>query len=147
MCLLFELADSVTEWNLMYTYVYTHTNDMCWCWIHVRTYVRIPFLLYVIDHLRVILKVPDEIGSDYINTSYINVSIYVCMIGFWHNREFVYTLHHMLKHHIVLLLSSQGYRRESAYIASQGTYTCGWLCRHAHRHATHVNVFICNIYA
>ena len=51
----------------MYTYVYTHTNDMCWCRINV----RIPFLLYVVDHLRVILNVPDEMGSDYINTSYI----------------------------------------------------------------------------
>ena len=30
--------------------------------------------LYVVDHSRVILKVPDETGCDYINASYINVS-------------------------------------------------------------------------
>ena len=35
------------------------------------------FLLDVVDHSRVILKVPDETGCDYINASYINVSICV----------------------------------------------------------------------
>ena len=30
--------------------------------------------LYTDDHCRVVLSVPDENGSDYINASYINVS-------------------------------------------------------------------------
>ena len=39
-----------------------------------------PFLLDIVDHSRVILKVPDETGYDYINASYINVSGNQCIL-------------------------------------------------------------------
>ena len=41
--------------------------------------VCMSFLSCAVDHSRVILKVPDESGCDYINASYINVSTHVGM--------------------------------------------------------------------
>ena len=74
----------------------------------------------VVDHSRVILKVPDETGCDYINASYINVSgshcTYVCSPG-------LCSIAHQISFHVLLLFSLQSYMQESAYIASQGMYT------------------------
>ena len=58
---------------------------MCWVLRHLKCvcmyvctyYIICHFLLDVVDHSRVILKVPDETGCDYINASYINVSLSV----------------------------------------------------------------------
>ena len=73
----------------------------------------------VVDHSRVILKVPDETGCDYINASYINVSgshcTYVCSPG-------LCLIAHQISFHLLLFFSLQGYMQESAYIASQGMY-------------------------
>ena len=54
--------------------VYTHDSP----WVTKRclkqTIFMWSFMLDIVDHSRVILKVPDETGCDYINASYINVS-------------------------------------------------------------------------
>ena len=83
-----------------------------------------------VDHSRVILKVSDENGSDYINASHIEVCTgvshgrigtvvyhqnYETSNGRGHNH----TLH--ISHHIVIAM--QGYGRSGHYIASQGTMT------------------------
>ena len=61
--------------------VYTHDSQ----WVNKRCLKQTIFrcILYfmfdVVDHSRVILKVPDETGCDYINASYINVSGNQCI--------------------------------------------------------------------
>ena len=81
--------------------------------------------LYVVDHSRVILKVPDETGCDYINASYINVSGSQCILrsSLHLSSHGVYLIAHQISFHVLLLFSLQGYMQESAYIASQGMYT------------------------
>ena len=66
-------------------YLNTHTCEMSCAWSYVvsrtltfRQCVCVPFLAeWAVDHSRVVLKVPDENGCDYINASYINVSTIV----------------------------------------------------------------------
>ena len=43
-------------------------------------YIRICYVFYIVDHSRVVLSVPDENGSDYINASYIDVSMYYIIL-------------------------------------------------------------------
>ena len=54
------------------------TIFMCVLYL-VFIYCMWSFMFDVVDHSRVILKVPDETGCDYINASYINVSGSQCI--------------------------------------------------------------------
>ena len=62
--------------------VYTHDSP----WVTKRclkqTIFMWSFMLDIVDHSRVILKVPDETGCDYINASYINVSRTQCIVAY-----------------------------------------------------------------
>ena len=78
------------------------------------------------DHSRVVLSVPDEDGSDYINASFIDVSVlymYACMLRVVCIH--VYALHtskhsYRHKHNTVLCTLTQGYNHPNKYIAAQG---------------------------
>ena len=63
--------------------------------------------LYVVDHSRVILKVPDETGCDYINASYINVSGSQCILrsSLHLSSHGVYLIAHQISFHVLLCYS------------------------------------------
>ena len=86
-----------------------------------------PFLAdWTVDHSRVILKVPDENGCDYINASYINVSTIVLKVISLFPEVVLESdcpwSHTQASYCGSLLSGMQGYVQRSAYIASQGTY-------------------------